>query len=230
MKVFFFLPMVFLLSDAGKFQVHVAGKMDRIMRQGDLTASIALDTLQHYKNLYGLGPVAGLKGEIAIIDGSYYRSYVYNGEIITTQTRALKAAMLVYADIKEWSAPKTLDTAVNSLADLEQVIYASAKEHGLDVRKSFPFLIKLKRGSIHFHVIDWQEGTVHTQANHKQFAVSGERKNEETVVIGFYSATPGTFTTHNSNIHMHFINGSKTLAAHVDDVLFEEGFSLQFPM
>ncbi len=43
--------------------VEVAGAMNNIMRKGDLAAHVDLDTMLK-KNLYALGPVENLKGEI----------------------------------------------------------------------------------------------------------------------------------------------------------------------
>src|SRR5690606_11178184 len=57
-------------------EIHIVGEMRQVMREGKLDGVIRLDTLSHRANLYGLGPMAFLKGEIMILDGIAYRSMV----------------------------------------------------------------------------------------------------------------------------------------------------------
>jgi len=56
------------LTGYGQPKIQVAGEMSNIMRKGNLAAHIDLETMQK-TNLYALGPVEGLKGEIIVLDG-----------------------------------------------------------------------------------------------------------------------------------------------------------------
>ena len=53
--------------------VKVVGEMRKVMWEGKLGGVIKLDTISSKENVYGLGPVEFLTGEILIIDRSFYR-------------------------------------------------------------------------------------------------------------------------------------------------------------
>jgi len=50
--------------------------MKDVMWKGQLQGIINLDTITNKTNLYGLGPVEYLTGEILVIDGKSYKSTV----------------------------------------------------------------------------------------------------------------------------------------------------------
>src|SRR5690554_4068518 len=57
-------------------EVKIVGEMKNVMWKGQLNGNINLDTIANKTNLYGLGPVEYLAGEILIIDGKSYKSTV----------------------------------------------------------------------------------------------------------------------------------------------------------
>jgi acetolactate decarboxylase len=212
-----------------KYDVKVAGAMRNIMQNNDLSAKIALDTLVPTANLYGLGPIEGLEGEVIILNSIPYVSSVDDGKVVTKQTQKVKAAMLVYTQVKNWQTTQ-LTSPVKNYAELERVIEKYAKAKGVDLSKPFPFLLEGKVTRTSFHVIDWQEGVTHTAANHKQFAKYGELKNEEVQIVGFYSDKHHSiFTHHTTNMHLHVVNKAKTLVGHLDDIVLQNQIVLKLP-
>ena len=57
-------------------EVKIVGEMKNVMWKGQLYGNIKLDTITNKTNLYGLGPLEYLSGEILIIDGKAYKSTV----------------------------------------------------------------------------------------------------------------------------------------------------------
>src|SRR5690606_20183328 len=66
-------------------KVKISGEMKNVMRLGKLEGNISLDTLSQ-KNLYGIGPVEYLKGELMIFDGISYVSKVETDSTMTIET------------------------------------------------------------------------------------------------------------------------------------------------
>lgn len=214
MKLFLALFLLPILSAA---QIKVAGEMRNIMQKADLAGTIDLDTLKK-ENLYGLGVVEGLKGEIMIVDGNIFVTSVDNGHVKSQQSDVVKAAMLVYSKVEKWS-PVSKPGRVQSLGELETYIESVISAGKNSSHEPFAFLIKTKKATISHHVIDWYSGTHHTMSNHKQFATTGESKNDEVTILGFYSDHhQGVFTHHDSKIHLHVLINETKIVGHIDQL------------
>ncbi|MBT8254329.1 MAG: hypothetical protein KJN68_10175, partial [Bacteroidia bacterium] len=59
-------------------EVKYSGALKTIM-SGNIQPVLSLDSLSNYKNLYALGAVENLKGEIQIFDGKPSNSFVVDG-------------------------------------------------------------------------------------------------------------------------------------------------------
>jgi acetolactate decarboxylase len=213
MKNRLLLLLSFIPFIAGAQTVQVTGAMKNIMQRGDLSAKLTVDTIEK-KNLFGLGPVAGLKGEMIILDGIVHTSTIADKKILSGINKMTDAAMLVYSYVPEW---KRADTVVH-IADyksLEAFVTALAQQQGL----SIPFVFKIEAtASIEGHVIDWHEGEEHTMDNHKQFA--GKINNDQASVqlLGFYSDKHhGVFTHHSTNMHIHALT-KEGITSHLDEI------------
>jgi len=198
-------------------QVFVAGPMRNIMQSGDLSAKISLDTLKK-ENLFALGAVENLKGEILVIDGEIHVSAVNRGRIENYSPSSQAAAMLVYSYVGKWDS-LLLDMSIQSYAQLELLMDSLLNKHGYDGSKAVPFKIT---GTPHvsYHVIDWQTGIPHIPDNHKQFAVSGKMEGEQLILVGFYSEKhKGIFTHHSTYMHIHALNTQTRVVGHIDEIL-----------
>ncbi|MBL0335613.1 MAG: acetolactate decarboxylase [Chitinophagaceae bacterium] len=72
--------------------------MMNVMRKGELSGTINLDTISNKEHLYGVGPVEYLRGELLIIDGKSYQSTVAaDGSIRMEETFKVRAPFFVYA-------------------------------------------------------------------------------------------------------------------------------------
>ena len=209
-------------------EVKVAGAMKNIMMKGDLSAHINLDTLNK-KNLFGLGPVAGLKGEIIILDGKVYSTTRNGNQLQSQQDKISQAAMLVYSNVEKWK-PFSINVNISSYTELEKLVENTAKVHGYDTEVPFAFKIEASPEKASYHVIDWKEGTTHTMDNHKQFAYTGQSDNKKAVLLGFYSTHhQSIFTHHTTYMHVHLLDEKTKAVGHLDDLQIEGSITIWLP-
>ena len=81
--------------------VRWAGAL-RAVLAGDVASHVSLERLAGLAHLYAVGPVAGLRGEITVVDGRPYVSQVEDGRIVVDPTFRHEAAFLVWAQIARW--------------------------------------------------------------------------------------------------------------------------------
>jgi acetolactate decarboxylase len=223
---------VFIISSAYAVsitQVHVAGEMKNIMMQGDFKAYAKLDTFQK-KNLYGLGPVENLKGELLVMNGDVYSSEKAGKQILNKKNVIQNASMFVYSYVEKW---KEVNVYANSgsYAELETLVAATAKKNGYDTTVPFVFKIEANPKLAAYHIIDWIKGEKHTMENHKQFAYSGKTENSNVTLLGFYSDHHHSiFTHHTTNMHVHVIDGKTKQVGHLDDFKITGTIKIYFPV
>jgi acetolactate decarboxylase len=208
-------------------EIKVVGAMRNIMMKGDLSAKVDLDSITK-THLYGLGPVAGLKGEVLILDGQIFSSESNNNEIVNHQDSVSKIAMLVYCYVEKWK-PITFKANVVKYDDLEKLVEEKAKNEGIDLEKPFVFKIEAKPKTLQYHVIDWKNGEKHTMENHKQFAFNGLLKRSNAKLLGFYSNKHHSiFTHHTTNMHIHFLDEKTKTVGHLDNIALDDNITIYF--
>ena len=201
----------------------------RTIMSGNIQPVISLDTLSKMKNLYALGAVDNLKGEIQIFDSQPSNSFVVDSSLQIKDSYNLKASLLVYAEIKAWESFEIKNCVTKS--DLEEQIFKIATEYNIDTNKPFPFLLEGNVKSLDWHVINWKDGdTIHNHKKHKESGLNGTLQNKDVEIIGFYSTKhKAIFTHHTTNIHMHFKTEDDAIAGHIDDLLLNNSITLKLP-
>jgi alpha-acetolactate decarboxylase len=209
-------------------EVKHSGALRTIM-SGNIQPVISLDTLSKMKNLYALGAVDNLKGEIQIFDSQPSNSFVVDSSLQIKDSYNLKASLLVYAEIEAWDSFQIENSKTKS--DLEKQIFETAANSVIDTEKPFPFLLAGTIASIDWHVINWKDGdTIHNHKKHKESGLNGTLKNSKVQIIGFYSTKhKAVFTHHTTNMHMHFKTDSNDIAGHIDDLLLNQTVILKLP-
>ncbi len=210
------------------FEVKHSGALRTIM-SGNIQAVISLDSLSNKKNLYALGAVDNLKGEIQIFNSKPSNSFVIDGSLKIKDSYNLKAALLVYAEVEAWDSFQIEKSKTKS--ELEEKIFKMAKSNGINLEKPFPFLLEGNVASLDWHVINWKEGdTIHNHKKHKASGLNGTLRNTDVEILGFYSTKhKAVFTHHTTNMHMHFKTADTTTTGHVDDLLLNETITLKLP-
>ena len=211
-------------------EVKHAGALKNFMHKGDISAKVDLRDLEITENLYALGALESLKGEIMILNSQPLISRVKNDKVEITDSFQNKAALLVYATVKDWKSHEL--PSLSDQKELEEFIAKTANEAGMDMGKPFPFILEGKPESLRWHVIDWPEGdTVHTHKKHIESGLNGTLIKPQVEILGFYSNKHhAVFTHHTTNMHLHFKTDDGKLAGHIDGINPGGDLNLKLPM
>ncbi len=215
----------------GELQVH--GALRSMFHQGQTGTMVTLDKLLPNPNLYAVGALTELSGEITILGGTAYLSYPEDDR--TARTEALTessagATLLVSTEVREWVHTTTQQTI--AFADLDEAIVKLAFGAGFAREDRFPFLLEGDFESLAWHVIDGTRltsgGTSHE--DHLAASVQDRREFAPAKIIGFYSPRDQTiFTHHDSTTHMHCVLDGPLATGHVDHVVVPAGTLVSFP-
>ncbi len=203
------------------YNVRIVSEMKNVMWKGQLYGNIKLDTISNKTNLYGLGPVEYLSGEILIIDGKSYKSTVVSDTIMKVEeTFNMKAPFFGYSNISKWTE-QILPDSIKTIQQLEQFLDEKTKS------LARPFMFKLS-GTVEqatIHIVNLPKGA---KVSSPDDAHKGQRnyelKNQKSDIIGFFSTEhKAIFTHHNTYLHMHLISMDRQKMGHLDAVIFEKG-------
>lgn len=202
-------------------EVKIVGQMKNVMWKGQLYGNINLDTITNKTNLYGLGPVEYLSGEILIIDGKSYKSAVVSDSTMKVEeTYEIKAPFFGYANISNWTE-QTLPDSIQTIQQLEQYLDKVTKP------SPRPFMFKLS-GTVEqatIHIVNLPKGSkVSSPDEAHKGQKNYELQNEQADIIGFFSTEhKAIFTHHDTFLHMHLLTTDRQKMGHLDVVLFRKG-------
>lgn len=202
-------------------KVKIVGQMKNVMWKGQLYGNISLDTIANKTNLFGLGPVENLAGEILIIDGKSYKSTVTSETTMKVEeTYDIKAPFFGYANITKWTE-QTLPDSIQTIQQLETYLDNVTKN------SSRPFMFKLA-GTVDqatIHIVNLPKGSkVSSPDEAHKGQVNYQLKNEQADIVGFFSREhKAIFTHHDTFLHMHLMTTDKLKMGHLDEVLFKKG-------
>ncbi len=210
-------------------KVFYAGAMMKV-RQGDLSAAVMLDTLPQ-ENLFAIGPVENLRGEILVWDGKPFKAAMMDDKkqpYVEKAPAGLKAIFLVYANVPAWDTIE-IKEPVASMQALETIIGKMAHAHGTDTSQAFPFLLygKVAKGLGHIQFLDTTITKI-TPTVGDDAKVLLPFENQKAQFVGFYSHHhKRVFTHHDTFIHIHYRLYTKYHAGHLDEVAFVAGETIR---
>jgi acetolactate decarboxylase len=202
-------------------EVQIVGEMRNVMWNGQLDGNIYLDTLTNKTNLYGLGPVEYLAGEILIVGGKSYKSTVVSDTTMKVDvTFDIKAPFFGYANISNWNE-QSLPDSVQTIHQLESYLDA------ITTSSHRPFLFKLS-GTVEeatIHIVNLPvDAKVSSPAEAHVGQQNYQLQNENAEIVGFFSTEhKAVFTHHDTYLHMHLITIDRQKMGHLDEVLFKNG-------
>lgn len=201
--------------------VTIVGEMRNVMWKGKLYGNINLDTIAVKTNLYGLGPVEYLSGEILIIDGTSYKSTVVSDTTMhVVETYNIKAPFFGYTTIAKWTQ-QPLPDSIQTIQQLEQYLDKITKA------SPRPFMFKLS-GTVEqakIHIVNLSKGSkVSSPDEAHKGQKNYELENTPSEIIGFFStAHQAIFTHHDTFLHMHLITSDRKKMGHLDEAFFVKG-------
>ena len=212
------------------YAVHYKGALKNMMHKGDISAKADVKDLEQTEHVYALGAVAGLKGEILILDSKPFISYSKDNQVQISNSFDYKASLLVYSSVKEWDAFPIPDK-ISTYEDLEAFVQKTAKKNGIDTNEPFPFKLSGQAATINWHVINWKDGdTEHSHEKHITSGPHGSLENVAIDVLGFYSNSHhAIFTHHTTNMHLHIKTKDNKIAGHLDGIELGNEMTLYLP-
>ena len=212
--------------------VLVSGKAKNVMMGIDLSSTVFLDTL-NLKNLYGVGPVEDLQGEITIYEGEVISSSVLNKKkkFRTQANSTIRAPFLVYAQVEDWATYEvSINVTDNSM--LEQVIDSLRIAHGIADDTPFPFLVEGNFLEVSYHIIRRNKREKeHNHEAHNKAKVKFGACLTDAILVGFYSTQhEGVFTHKSQYIHVHYLKADKSVTGHLDELVHEGNVKISLPV
>jgi acetolactate decarboxylase len=208
-------------------EVRWAGAQ-RALFAGDLRARASLDGLAELPHLYAVGPAAGLRGEITVLDGRTYVSRVEGGRVVVDRSVVQEAPLLVWAQVARWEETD-LSPLVEDIRDLEHVLLDRARALGIDA-SPFAFDVTGVPDAVQLHVLDKRDDRRHTRALHEQCKVRFTIERAPVEIVGFHStAHAGVFIPDGERVHMHVCTTDGRMAGHVEHIRFTPGMRLRLP-
>ncbi len=125
MKKLYPLLIIFLIhSSCDKLKnppVQIYGALFEMMHQGDLSSRISLNQFENKTNVYSLGALKDLRGEILILDSMPYISFeTSDGEMGISNDFNHEAALFVSTVVDNWNELK-LPENVKTIQQLKDI-------------------------------------------------------------------------------------------------------------
>ncbi len=210
------------------YSVTWVGAMMTVHRDGDASPKAELSIANHPGG-FAIGPIAGLRGEITVLDGKPYVARVVDDQEQVVHDWTMEVPFLVYGYVNAWSEVALPDT-VTSLAELEEWLPKVAKDYGLDMTKPFPFKLELLDSDIDFHIISNEEAGYITHVPHSELMRHFKLEGQKAWILGVYSTEhAGVFTHHGTAIHVHMVSEDGMHSGHADAVRFGKETKLFLP-
>ena len=215
-----------------KSEVEYSGALKNAMQKGDISTKMDLSKLKNRENLYGIGALGNLKGEIQIFNSEPFNTFV-DGEknMVFDKSYKKSATLIVYTQVKKWKEIK-IPNSIQTRNQFEQFLEKAAKENGLDTEKPFPFLINGVVKENDWHIIDWDEKEKkHSHKKHRESGLYGTMNDSDLEMIGFFSKHhKAIFTHHTTYMHIHYKTKDGKNAGHSDGFVLGDNMILKLPM
>jgi acetolactate decarboxylase len=212
---------------ASSSEVHVIGEMRRMFMEHDIGPNVELRNVLKEANVYALGPVAGLKGEITVLDGQAFVSKADKAHVSVALEPGAKAIFLVYASVPAWR-PVATPTNLVTESDL-----ASFLQRSLPANSRSPFLVRATALHARYHIQNYQgkAGDL-THEAHDKAKLFFELSNTPVELVGFFTSREddgGSFVHPGQTTHIHLIAEDWKSMGHLESVTLAPGAKLFLP-
>lgn len=199
------------------------GAMREVLALGKSQARLKLADVVKEPHAYGVGAVAGLMGEVTILNGKAYVAQLEGEFVTSTILPEHEATLLAAAYVPTWQS-----LAIESTFDSDQLmafIKSQAQQNNINTDEPFPFLIE-GRLSASAHIIN---GSCPRAGGEEP--IRFECKDRAGTIVGIYAENAaGTLTHHGDVSHMHVVfENEPAQSGHVDDVVVMQGAVLKIP-
>ena len=212
------------------------GKMHDAIGKKQHQGRVSLTKILSMPHFYGVGALAGLQGEITVLDSvAIITGVTRDGRPYPMEKPEAKATMLLGQSVKKW-----IETTVAEEVPYEQfdkAVGVMASKKGIDISKPFVFLIKGEFRDVRLHVIN---GACPIRARIKNISVEKgkqpfelEVKKVRGTLVGIYAAdSVGKLTHPATSTHAHLIyldEKGNHVTGHIEKIGLAKNSVLKFP-
>jgi alpha-acetolactate decarboxylase len=220
---------------AEPFGIQAYGSFKQMSHTGNTDGVVKLAALNGAKGAYGVGALAGMRGEILLWDGKLLvsRGHSTRGETGPAAAND-EAALFVSGKVGAWQeVPVASDM---TQAQFEAFVVASAKQLGLDSERAFPFAVRGSNLNVVWHVVtgaapaSGHHGSGTHDQGHAQ-ALTFRESSASGTLLGFHTgaALEGVASHPGERFHVHYANTDFSVSGHVDEYRVPKGATLMLP-
>jgi hypothetical protein len=224
---------------AEPWSLETYGTMREAIGLGQNQGRVTLGPLLSKPHFYAVGAVAGLGGEITILNNQTIVSRVEPTQTLVTLTESdaadTQATLLLGARVSAWDVWELPQDS--AAAELEHYIAEMAKKNGIKTSDPFPFLIEGTLLEPHAHVINGA-CPVHSRRNQLSIPIDQQPhdlrvERLEGKVVGFFAENAAGRMTHpGTRLHAHVIYSSdegQVATGHLESWGVKAGATLRLP-
>jgi hypothetical protein len=207
------------------------GTIREVLRFERTQGRVTLDDITS-ESAVGLGALAGLHGEVLVVDGEAWVSRV-DGDArpdARLATADEEATFLVLAEVPLWKdIPVGQDIPP---ADVERFLRKAAEFAGLDWSRPFPFVVRGTVLSAEMHVLNGKCPFANPDLPPESAPFRASFGTTPATLVGFYGeGVEAVITHHGSRVHVHGrLGGERPIVGHMDSFGVAAGSVLQLPM
>jgi acetolactate decarboxylase len=218
-----------------------AGSQKTIFSTGKAEAKVPVSAMSGAPDVFGVGAVAGLDGEITVLAGKPYVTKVRGNTYTIDNSQEHMATFAVWTHQAAW-VDQSVPLEVKGYLDVQNFVKARAVAAGIDVSKPFPFQLVGTPIEVKWHInVDLTDGKHITNELFAKSKASYVIKNEPMDIIGFYSEKhPGVFISayvpaistdrgDKNAMHIHMVTRDGKSAGHIDNLALGAGMTLRLP-
>jgi acetolactate decarboxylase len=211
--------------------------MHQVLAQGEDEARVRLGELQQHEDLYAIGAVAGLQGEITIVDSKAFVTRVgLSGTVEPLDPEETMATLLMGQSVSRWTTTKLSDDVAPE--DFDAAVHSAAAAHGVDMESPFVFVLEGELTDVHLHVLNGA-CPVHARRHgleipegSKPFEADADRIRG--TLVGMYATHGAGSVTHSgtrTHAHVVFVDEAtgERVTAHLERVGIASGATLRVP-
>jgi len=203
------------------------GEMRRMFTAQDIRPNVDLAKMKEDPHLYALGPLAGLKGEITVVDSEVFVSKAGGNQAVVTQDPNAKAVFLVFSSVPAWRSI-ALPTNVLSETDL-----AAFLQNQMPAGTRSAFLVRGTAARARYHIQNYQGRAKDlTHEAHDKAKVFFELSETPVQLLGFFTNREedgGLFVHRNQTTHIHVISQGRKSMGHLESIILSPGATLFLP-
>lgn len=216
------------------------GKMHEVIGMQKHEGRVLLGDLLAKPHFYGVGALAGLKGEISIIDSQAVVTEVIDTShprMANSDAKKRQATLLIGAYVTSWK--EVVSDQDLSDSQLDEWIQRQIELQGSDVKQPIVFVLRGSFKKVHLHVINGA-CPVHSRIKmvkipEAQLPFDEELEEVTGEVVGVFAVDAAGQLTHPATrTHKHLVykdlNDSERITGHVESMSVTKGARLMLPL